>query len=61
MARALVARDRAVERWLRDHVVPAYDAVKADPTRAVTAAQIRERLSMAHKKVSVRKRSDYFV
>lgn len=32
--RTLAARDAAVERWLRDEVAPAYDAHKADPTRA---------------------------
>jgi putative addiction module CopG family antidote len=35
--RALLARDRAVESWLHDQVGPAYDALKADPSRAVTA------------------------
>ena len=32
--RALLARDRAVESWLHDQVGPAYDALKADPSRA---------------------------
>ena len=35
--RALMARDRAVESWLQDQVGPAYDALKADPSSAVTA------------------------
>ena len=34
--RTLLARDRAVEDWLRDKVAPAYDALIADPTRAVS-------------------------
>lgn len=42
--RALVARDRAVDGWLREQVAPAYDALKADPSRAVTADQVRARL-----------------
>jgi len=43
--RALMARDRAVESWLHNQVGPAYDALKADPSSAVTADQIRARLS----------------
>jgi antitoxin ParD1/3/4 len=53
--RALIARDRAVERWLREKVGPAYDALKADPSRAVSAAQIRARLASEHKRASARK------
>lgn len=48
--RALLARDRAVESWLREQVGPAYDAMKADPSRAVTADQIRARLAAEHAK-----------
>lgn len=48
--RALMARDRAVESWLHDQVGPAYDALKAEPSRAVTAAQVRERLAAEHAK-----------
>ena len=33
--RSLAARDAAVERWLREEVAAAYDAHKANPTRAV--------------------------
>jgi antitoxin ParD1/3/4 len=33
--RVLMARDRALERWLLEQVVPVYDALKADPSRAV--------------------------
>ncbi len=33
--RVLLARDRAVEDWLRKDVAAAYDALKADPSRAV--------------------------
>ena len=47
--RALMARDRAVENWLLNTVGPAYDALKADPSRAVTADQIRARLTAEHK------------
>ncbi len=48
--RALMARDRAVESWLLDQVGPAYDALKADPSRAVTADQVRARLAAEHAK-----------
>ena len=39
--RALMARDRAVENWLHTQVGPAFDALKADPSRAVSADQVR--------------------
>jgi antitoxin ParD1/3/4 len=48
--RALIARDRAIERWLRDQVGSAYDALKADPSRAVTADRVRSRLAAEHAK-----------
>lgn len=48
--RALLARDRAVETWLQGQVGPAYDALKADPSRAVTADQVRARLAAEHAK-----------
>ena len=38
--RALQDRDAAVERWLREDVAPVYDAMKADPTRAIPAKQV---------------------
>ena len=44
--RALLARDRAVESWLHNQVRPAYDALKADPSRAVTADQVREDMDL---------------
>jgi antitoxin ParD1/3/4 len=50
-----MARDRAVERWLRDQVAPAYDALKADPSRAVSAAQVRARIAAEHKRSRTKK------
>jgi len=47
--RVLMARDRVVENWLLEEVVPAYDALKADPSSAVTVNQIRARLAAEHK------------
>lgn len=48
--RALMARDRAVENWLQNQVGPAYDALKANPSRAVTPEQVRARLAAEHAK-----------
>jgi antitoxin ParD1/3/4 len=53
--RTLMARDRAIEHWLREQVGRAFDALKADPSRAVTAAQVRTRLLAEHKRGSTRK------
>lgn len=52
--RVLMARDRAVENWLLEQVGPAYDALKADPTRAVTVNQIRATLAAEHKKATTK-------
>lgn len=46
--RALLARDRAVDTWLLQQVGPAYDALQAEPSRAVTAEGIRARLAARH-------------
>jgi putative addiction module CopG family antidote len=43
--RVLMARDRAVEHWLAQEAGPAYDALKADPSRAISVDQVRERLA----------------
>lgn len=53
--RTLLARDRAVEGWLRETVAPAYDALKADPSRGVSTAHVRSALSAAHKKALSKK------
>jgi len=53
--RTLLARDRAVEEWLRTSVAPAYDALKADPARGVSAAQVRSSLAKAHNKALTKK------
>jgi putative addiction module CopG family antidote len=42
--RVLLARDRAVESWLRDQVMPAHDALKADPSTGLSADQVRASL-----------------
>jgi putative addiction module CopG family antidote len=43
--RVLLARDRAVEDWLRNEVAPAYDAHKADPSSAIPIQQVRVTLA----------------
>jgi len=47
--RALLARDRAVDSWLHEQVGPAYDALKADPSRAVSIDDVRAQLAAEHK------------
>ena len=52
--RALQERDEAMERWLRDEVAPAFDAMKANTRRRIPAkkvfAEVRSRYH-ARKKV----------
>lgn len=47
--RALMARERATERWLLEQVGPAHDALKADSSRGVTADQVRARIAAEHR------------
>ena len=48
--RTLLEKDRAVERWLRDVVVPIYDAHQTDPARVVSIDQVRETLAAEYAK-----------
>jgi antitoxin ParD1/3/4 len=48
--RALQERDAAVERWLREEVAPTYDAMRADPARAVPADRVLQNLRARHAK-----------
>lgn len=48
--RALMARDRAVENWLHQEVGPAFDALEADPGRAIPVDQVRANLAARHQK-----------
>ena len=52
--RVLMARDRAVENWLNEQVGPAYDALKAGPTRAVSVDQVRAMLAAEHKQFTAK-------
>ena len=47
--RALIARDQAVEAWLKTEVANAYDALKAAPGRAPPASKVRARLAAVHR------------
>jgi putative addiction module CopG family antidote len=52
--RVLMARDRAMDSWLHQVVGPAYDALKADPARAVTIDQVRATLAAEHKNATTK-------
>jgi antitoxin ParD1/3/4 len=46
--RALRERDAAVERWLHAEVAPIYDAMQANPDRALSADQVGAALQTHH-------------
>lgn len=46
--RALQERDAAVEQWLRSEVAPVYDAMKADPKRAIPAETVFSAIRAHH-------------
>lgn len=46
--RALQERDMAVEHWLREEVAPAYDAMRADPDRALSEAEVFDTIRDRH-------------
>ena len=48
--RALPERDAAVERRLRHEVVPVYDAMQADPGRALPAKEVFDMIRGHHAK-----------
>ena len=48
--RALQEREAAVERWLREDVIPVYDAMQADPSWAIPADRVRQALRAHHEK-----------
>ena len=52
--RVLMARDRAMDSWLHQVVGPAYDALKANPARAVTIDQVRATLAVEHKNATTK-------
>jgi antitoxin ParD1/3/4 len=50
--RVLLARDRAVEDWLRGDVVAACGALKSDPPQTVSVDRLKARLAAVHKLTS---------
>lgn len=50
--RTLLARDCAVDSWLLEEVGPAYDALMAEPSRGLSALEVRERLAAEYKRAS---------
>ena len=48
--RALRERDAVIERWLRDEVVPVYDAMQADPARGIPGQRVIASLRALHAK-----------
>jgi len=46
--RALQERDAVVERWLRNEVVPVYDAMQADSGRGISADRVLEAMRAHH-------------
>lgn len=44
--RTLVARDAAMNRWLRDEVVPAMEDARAHPEQLLTPEQVRRSLEL---------------
>lgn len=54
--RALQARDRALETWLRTEVVAAYDEAKANPSALLGGSEVRAKVGALHKRAA-KKRS----
>jgi antitoxin ParD1/3/4 len=46
--RALQERDAAVERWLREGVAPAYDAMRSDPSRGIDGETVFSEIRTRH-------------
>ncbi len=43
--RAMVARDRAVEHWLKTEVASSYDEMKANPSLGISIEEMRAKLA----------------
>lgn len=46
--RTLFARDHALDSWLHDQVAPALDAIRAEPSRALSLDDVRAHLAAEH-------------
>ena len=49
--RVLLARDQVIEDWLNNQAGGAYDALSADPSRALSVDQVRASLAAEHTKM----------
>lgn len=45
---ALRERDSAIDFWLRERVAPVYDAMKAEPGRAISLDEVFEQVRARH-------------
>jgi putative addiction module CopG family antidote len=52
--RALQARDRDLDAWLRTEAASAYDAIKADPSRGRSMQDVRFALNAEHERATKR-------
>ncbi|MBN3081162.1 MULTISPECIES: type II toxin-antitoxin system ParD family antitoxin [Pectobacterium] len=50
--RALIARDNAVENWLQEQVVPAWNALQRGETESLNSSDIRNRLKAEFRKMT---------
>ena len=48
--RALQERDAAIERWLREEVVPTYERMKANPESGIPAEQVFAELRVRNRR-----------
>ncbi|MCW2481080.1 type II toxin-antitoxin system ParD family antitoxin [Candidatus Symbiopectobacterium sp. NZEC135] len=50
--RALMARDSAVDKWLKEQVIPAWESLQHDESKSLSATDLRNRLKVEHKKAT---------
>ncbi len=50
--RALQAREKAVDDWLRSDIAPVYDAMKADPLRGRSLKDVRKTLAVEYSRTA---------
>ena len=56
--RALQERDAAIESWLQAEVLSVYDAMRADPSRAIPAEQVFATIRARHADKVTKKRRE---
>ena len=52
--RAMVARDRAVEHWLRTEVAASCDEIDADPSLGISVEEMRAKILQRHSQTLAR-------